>query len=326
MIIARSPLRIPFFSGGSDIPAFYKREFGAALSCTISLYNYVSIHTTPNQLRFMYNEVEEHPESSKFKHNIVKEMLQWFEINGDLTISSISDVNWSGTGLGSSSAFAVALYKAMWTKYENSSLDPYYLAQDTCYIEINKCEFPIGKQDSFSSSYGGFNFFEFHANEEVTRSKVYYPHDFSDNFLLIHTGVQRNSSDILSNQKKDIELSEQKFIQAKKNRDLAYKAVELLKNESYDEFGKLLHESWVNKKTLNSSATNDTINNIYDRIINAGAYGGKLLGAGGGGFLLFYVPRRFQANVLDTIKSMSLTITPFKFVDVGTTIVFSDEI
>lgn len=326
MITVRVPLRIPFFCGGSDLKSFYQREHGAALSVTINKYNYVTVHPTQNQLRFMYEEVENHADAANIKNVIVKEMLAWFDIASHITISSISDINLPGTGLGSSSSFAVGLYKALWELYTPESiLDPYYLAEDTCKIEINHCKFPIGKQDSYAAAYGGFNLFEFHSDDEVDRLKIQAPFDFSDNFILVHTGITRHSTNILTEQNKNNISSDIKFNQAKKNRDLAYKATEFLHDGKYDAFGKLLHESWMNKKELNPLTSDSKIDEMYKRIMNAGALGGKVLGAGGGGFMIYYVPKAMRCHVEDAIKDLGLNITPFIFTSRGAEVVYNDN-
>ena len=274
----------------------------------------------------MYDEVENHNDASNIKNIIVKEMLGWFDVASHITISSISDINLPGTGLGSSSSFAVGLYKALWQLYyPNEMLDPYYLAEDTCKVEITYCKFPIGKQDSFAAAFGGFNLFEFHSDEQVERLKIHVPNDFSDNFMLIHTGITRHSSNILTEQNKNNTSSNIKFNQAKKNRDLAYKGVEYLQDRKYEAFGMLLHESWMNKKELNPLTSDSKIDEIYKRIMDAGALGGKILGAGGGGFMIYYVPKDVRCHVEDTVKDLGLTITPFKFTSNGAQIVYSDE-
>lgn len=304
MIVTKTPLRISFFSGGSDIKSFYEKEDGAALSVTIDKYIYVLVHKTPHLgVKIMYDKIEETPDVETMQHEITKEALKYFNFTKEITVASISDILSRGSGLGSSSAFTVGLVNALASsKWEVASQK--YLADVACEIEIDKCGYPIGKQDQYAAAYGGMNIFQFKKDGEVNVNQVSIGRTnleaFQQNLLLVYSGHGRSANSILQKQKKAME-DKVKFNLVRQSRDKAYLGAKYLEKGLYDDFGALLHEAWMDKKQVVKDITQDYFDNIYTRARQAGALGGKLLGAGGGGFFLFYVNKNHRQDVIDAI-------------------------
>lgn len=331
MIISKTPLRISFFSGGSDMPSFYKKETGAALSATIDKYIYVMVHETPYmgesvELRTIYDAIESHASIEKMNHLITRESLKQFGKTSGLTIGSISDILSRGSGLGSSSAFTVGLLNALnGSAYSVPTRS--WLAENACEIEMDKCEYPVGKQDQYAAAYGGFNLFEFFKDGKVGVNTVHIKYEtiekLQKNLMLVYSGYGRSANDIL--QKQQSAMSDYaKFELVKRSRNKAYIAAEMLTSGNIDDFGKLLHEGWTDKKAVENSITNSFFDKVYDSAIRSGALGGKLLGAGGGGFFLFYAPEHAHTDIKNSIKSESgdsCIFYDFKFVDKGSQIV-----
>ena len=329
MIVSRTPLRISFFSGGSDMPAFYEQEVGAALSVTINKFIYVMVHKTPHLgIRTVYDTIEETQDVEQMQHIITKECLKYFDLNQELTIASISDILAKGSGLGSSSAFTVGLINALHSTMNSSVVGSrYFLANTACEIEMNKCKYPVGKQDQYAAAYGGFNLFEFNKDGTVNVNNFHIDKDvltnLENNLMLVYSGKGRSANSILQKQKAAMS-DKQKFELVKRSRNKAYVAQQLLVDGKVDDFGNLLHEAWMDKKGVVSDITADYFDTIYDTAMKNGALGGKLLGAGGGGFFLFYVPEEKQALVKEQLllKSMyQCAIYDFNFVDHGSQIV-----
>lgn len=329
MIISRTPLRISFFSGGSDMPAFYQQETGAALSVTIDKYIYVMVHKTPHLgIRTVYDTIEETQDLEKMQHIITKECLKYYDLNSELTIASVSDILAKGSGLGSSSAFTVGLINALHHVNNNPVIGSrYFLASSACDIEMNKCNYPVGKQDQYAAAYGGFNLFEFNKDGTVNTNNFHINkdtlEDLQSNLMLIYSGKGRSANSILQKQKAAMS-DKQKFGLVKRSRNKAYVAQEMLATGKIDDFGNLLHEAWMDKKGVVSDISADYFDSIYDTAIKNGALGGKLLGAGGGGFFLFYVPKEKQAIVKEQLLLTSLyqcAVYDFNFVDHGSQIV-----
>jgi D-glycero-alpha-D-manno-heptose-7-phosphate kinase len=329
MIITKTPLRISFFSGGSDLPSFYEKENGAALSATIDKYVYVMMHKTPHiNIRTMYDTVEEHPDIEKMQHDITRESLKYFFSNSaELTVASISDILAKGSGLGSSSAFTVGLVHAIQAFIGQKTITRNQLAELSCEIEMNRCGYPIGKQDQYAATYGGFNLFEFFKNETVSVNSLAVSQEtlatLQDNLLLVYSGMGRMANSILQKQKTAMS-DRAKFELVKKSRNKAYVAYAMLANGKTEDFGRLLHEAWLDKKGVVADISNEYFDSIYSKAIEAGALGGKLLGAGGGGFFLFYVPSGRRIEVMHAIDQSSnnrCKFYDFKFVDTGSQIV-----
>ena len=306
MIVTKTPLRISFFSGGSDMKAFYEKEDGAALSVTIDKYIYVLLHRTPHLgVKIMYDKIEETPDVETMQHEITKEALKYFNFTKEITVASISDILSKGSGLGSSSAFTVGLVNALASsKWEVASKR--YLADVACEIEIDKCGYPIGKQDQYAAEYGGMNLFHFRKNGDTDVENIHVGRSnldaFQSNLLLVYSGHGRSANSILQKQQKAMG-DKEKFNLVRQSRDKAFLATQYLQKGLYDDFGALLHEAWMDKKQVVGSITDEYFDMVYSKAMTSGALGGKLLGAGGGGFFLFYVDKQHREKVIDTITT-----------------------
>lgn len=305
MIITRTPLRISFFSGGSDLPSFYEKERGAALSCTIDKYIDVVIRKNPyTGYKTVYDEISEVNELSEMRHSITREALKKFYWDATLndkgvTITSLSDIKCSGSGLGSSSAFTVGLVKALHMPNPYiGAFPPSYYAEEAVDIEMNRCRFPVGKQDQYAAAYGGFNLFEFDKDiVSVVKPSipVYTIQELERRLLLVYSGKGRSANAILQQQSQAM-LEKDKFELVRKSRDKAYVGRRLLEKGDLDAFGELLHLSWLDKKEVVKEITQTYFDEIYQFMLEKGATGGKLLGAGGGGFFIFYHPKGWDTN------------------------------
>lgn len=326
MIISKTPLRISFFSGGSDIPAFYERERGAALSVTINKYIYVMLHRTPHLgIKIMYDTIEEYPDLEMMQHAITRESLKYFGVDKEITVASIADILAKGSGLGSSSAFTVGLANVLANPDRHSShVTREYLAQTAYHIERDLCNYPVGKQDQYAAAYGGMNLFEFQKDGYVDIKPLTYNRDvwgkLENNLLLVYSGRGRSANSIL--QKQAAAMSDDiKFDLVRRSRDKAYVAARYIKNDSLDDFGALLHDAWMDKKAVAGEITNDYFDEVYSKALAAGALGGKLLGAGGGGFFIFYVTENKREEVIQKITTdTECKIYDFAFTEYGSTI------
>jgi D-glycero-alpha-D-manno-heptose-7-phosphate kinase len=251
---------------------------------------------------------------------LLKAALEMYNLNG-VDINSIADVP-SGTGLGSSSSFTVGLLNAI-KAYQNIAVSHELLASKACHIEIDVLKSPIGKQDQYAAAYGGLNFISFHPDETVNVEKIIMnpvkKKELEENLIMIYTGDVRSANTILQQQSIAIEESD-KFDSQEKMVSLAYDLKNVLENNQIDEFGRILHEGWLLKKSLISSISNTLIDDIYNKGIGAGALGGKLLGAGGGGFVLFYCPKEKQESF--RLKMKDFREFKFGFDNFGSKIIY----
>lgn len=323
MIITKTPFRISFVGGGSDLEAFYGQSQGAVLSTSINKYMYVSSHRffEEGKIRTKYSQTETVNTIEELKHPILKECLRKFSIKGGIEISSIADIP-SGTGMGSSSSFTVGVLHNLHA-FTNSYASKEKLAKGACEIEIDLLQEPIGKQDQYAAAYGGLNIIEFNKDGSVSVQPVYIKKDIyqqlQNNLCLYYIGNQRSASSILAEQRKNTS-QEEKFKTLQQMVSLVYELRDVLMQERLDEFGKLLHENWMMKQKLASGISNPLINELYDTAMKNGAMGGKLLGAGGGGFMLFYCPESQQARLdkaLNKVKRFD-----FKFEKQGSQLIY----
>jgi len=295
MIITKTPLRISFTGGGTDLPDYYLKNGGAVVSSGINKYIYITVNKKfDNKIRVSYSKTEIVNEVCELHHELARECLKLVGIKGGIEITSISDIP-SGTGLGSSSAFTVGLLNALYT-YAGYRPSAKELAEQACEIEINILKHPIGKQDQYAAAYGGTNYFVFNADGTVIRKKIYLDDSSArrmrQKLVLLYTGIRRSADGVLNEQKRntDAKLDTLKFM--KTQAEDMY--TELIANGFNESFGKFLHEGWLKKQSLASGISNSAINEFYEKALDAGAVGGKLLGAGGGGFLLFYCDEQYQ--------------------------------
>lgn len=321
MIVTKTPLRISFFGGGSDIPEFYYKHQGMVISTTIDSYIYLAVNKcVAEHLKIIYSEIEYTKNINEIKHDRVRECLKYFGYKNNIELCSFSDVPTKGTGLGSSSTFTVGLVNALHFMKHHEKLTPHQLAEISSYIEIKKCEEKIGIQDQFAAAYGGFNAIRFKENEteiipiEIDNLTI---QELNDNLLCFNTGQTRKASDVLSkhveNLKKETNIPLTNLLV-----DMAMEGFRLLNQRKIDDFGALLHEGWQIKKQLATEITNPTINQMYESARNAGALGGKILGAGGGGYLLVYVQPKYKKQVLEALDDYQ--VLKFKFSRKGSSI------
>tara|TARA_S200000501_G_scaffold85996_1_gene78790 strand:+ start:20293 stop:21267 length:975 start_codon:yes stop_codon:yes gene_type:complete len=290
MILVRSPLRISLGGGGTDLPSYYMENEGFLVAAAINKYVFVSImnpFTTGYTLK--YSEYEHEQDIDDIKHPIIRECLK-LGFKKNLEITTLADLP-SGTGLGSSGSFTTALLKAL---YANSSknLNSDELAKLACDIEINKLKEPIGKQDQFIASYGGISSFNFNKDNSVDVKTLNISddtlYDLEDNLMLFFTGYSRSASKILKDQEVKSKHNDEDMLNNLHNvKRLGLESKNALECGDTKLFGELMHEHWENKKKRSGGMSNDKINNWYDIAMNNGAIGGKLVGAGGGGFLMF---------------------------------------
>jgi D-glycero-alpha-D-manno-heptose-7-phosphate kinase len=298
MIISKTPFRISFAGGGSDLPAFYQKGIGAVLSTSIDKYIYIAAHPffDPNKIQLKYSKTELVSSITDIQHPIFKTALEMFKLNG-IDVNSIADVP-SGTGLGSSSSFTVGLLNALFA-YQNKMVSQEELGAMASHIEIDLLKSPIGKQDQYAAACGGLNLITFYPDETVNVEKIIMSpnkkKELEENLIMIYTGDVRSANSILLEQKRAIEESE-KYSCQEKMVELAYDLKKVLEQNNIDDFGTILHQGWLLKKSMTQSISNTLVDDIYTKGLKAGALGGKLLGAGGGGFVLFYCPKDKQEN------------------------------
>jgi D-glycero-alpha-D-manno-heptose-7-phosphate kinase len=317
VIISRTPLRISFVGGGSDLPAFYRRHGGAVVSTAVDKYIYVNVNRKfDDGIRVAYSKTEEVSSVDKVEHPVVRAALRYLQIQGGIEIATIADIPSRGTGLGSSSAFAVGLLHAL-NAFRGRYVSGQQLGQDGCHIEIELCGEPIGKQDQYAAALGGLNLIEFKADDSVVVSPVICAAEtvrtLERNLLVFYTGITRSASELLRRQSEDIATSEQKREALTRMVGLAYRLRDELQQNNVDGVGEILHENWLLKKSLSEGVSTDEIDAWYAAARAAGATGGKLLGAGGGGFLLFYAPQERHEQIkaaLPQLRPISMGFEP----------------
>lgn len=325
MIITRAPFRVSFCGGGSDLPSFYEKYGGCVLSTTIRKYMYLTIHNyfEKDKIVLKYSKTEVVDDYEQIEHRIFKQCLKDFDIKG-VELSSMADIP-AGTGLGSSSTFTVALLQLLNT-YKGQYQSKYKLAKDACEVEIGKLGEPIGKQDQFAAAFGGLKFYEFMPNGFVNVEPVIMaPESYKkleDNILMFYLGGTHSASAILKEQSQNVKTVDKATVQ-KQMCDITRKLKEELQNNNIDAMGELLHQNWMLKKSLASGITNPLIDETYDKAMAAGATGGKLLGAGGAGFMIFYVPEDKHVAVRSALSH--LREMEFEMDNSGASIVMTDR-
>jgi D-glycero-alpha-D-manno-heptose-7-phosphate kinase len=291
MIISQTPYRVSFAGGGTDLPAFYRREYGAVLSTTIDQHIYVTIHRRfESTIRVSYSRTEVASTLDDIQHELVREAMRRVEIDEPLEITTIGDVP-SGTGMGSSSTLTVGLLAAL-HGYRNRVVSSRLLAEHACQIEIDVLGKPIGRQDQYAAAFGGLNYIRFNPDDTVDVEPVpCRPETMAElerQTLLVYTGQTRDANVILERQSG---ATADRMDVLRSMRDLAHEMRDALGSDGdLERFAALLHEGWALKRSLGCGLSNDQVNEWYEAARRAGALGGKLLGAGGGGFLLLVAP------------------------------------
>lgn len=323
MIITKTPFRISFVGGGSDLPAYYTQRKGAVLSTTIDKYMYISTHKffEKDKIRCKYSQTETVDHVDELQHPILRTVLKDFDLNG-IEVSSIADIP-GGTGMGSSSSFTVGLLHNL-TAYSNLDISKEGLGSGACRVELDLLEEPIGKQDQYAAAFGGLNLIEFLPNGSVNVEPVLISDqtrkELNSNLKLYYIGNQRSASGILAEQKKNTAQKE-KLDTLGKMVDLVYDLKDALTQGNLDDFGAILNKNWLLKQSLATGITNQRINDLYATALDAGALGGKLLGAGGGGFMLFYVPTHKQSAVDMAMQTLETKSFDFNMESLGSQII-----
>jgi len=322
MIIVQTPLRVSFFGGGTDFPSYFKEEGGCVLSTAIDKYIFVTIKERfDRKLRVGYTKTEMVNSLEEIHHELIREAFKKTGIRCGVEITTMGDIPSEGSGLGSSATVTVGALHAMYSML-GELVQAEQLAREACEIEIDILGKPSGVQDQYIAAYGGFRFMEFKKSGEILTERISLPKELrkklNENTMLFFTGVTRRSSTVLKEQKHKIRerlaiLSEMKHI--------AHIARDEMINGKVDRLGDLLHESWMLKKQLASQISNNTLDEIYCAARKAGAVGGKISGAGGGGFLLLYCPHDRQDCVRRALTG--LQELPFKMEPDGSKVIFN---
>jgi D-glycero-alpha-D-manno-heptose-7-phosphate kinase len=326
MIIARSPLRITLGGGGTDLPSYYRRFGGFLIAAAIDKYVFVTV-TRPFKrgIYLKYSQLERVDHVAEVRHPIIREALKLLKLESpQIEITTLADIP-AGTGLGSSGSFTPALLKALYA-HRRDLLHPAELAEIACDIEINKLGEPIGKQDPYIASYGGVTCFDFNRDDTVTARplKLDYDllHQLEDNLLLFFTGFSRNAGDILQDQHSRSKADDAEMLaNLHYVKELGLRSRQTLEAGDLRCFGQLMHEHWEHKKRRSSGMSNPQIDEWYEVGRRAGAIGGKLVGAGGGGFLLFYTEQ--QQPVRQAMRRAGLQEVRFRFDFEGTKVLFA---
>ena len=323
MIIIQTPLRVSLFGGGTDFPSFFKEEGGGCvLSSTIDKYIYVTIKQRfDNKLRIGYTTTEMVDTIDEIQHELIREALRMTRIKQGVEITTMGDIPSAGTGLGSSSTVTVGSLNAMYI-FLGEIIPAERLAQEACEIEIDILGKPIGVQDQYIVSYGGLRFLEFNPDGKIYSEKIdlepRLKRQLDDNLLLFFTGITRQSDKILSEQENNTRKNKEILCAMKR---MAYIVRDELLEDRLDIIGTMLHESWQLKKQLASQISNGSIDSMYQAARNAGAIGGKITGAGGGGFLLLYCLPGKQEAVRTALHPMQEL--PFRLEQDGTKVIFN---
>lgn len=322
MIISQTPLRISLAGGGTDLASFYRQEEGWVISSAIDKYVFVIVKERfDDKIYINYSRKEIVDSVDQIEHDLVREAMRKTRVDHGVEITTLADIPSTGSGLGSSSSVTVGLLNALYA-YQGELVTAERLAREACEIEIDILGKPIGKQDQYIAAYGGIRFFRFKPNEEVIVEKVDLENSmrrrFGANLLLFFTGKTRSADAILSEQRANTS-SKMELLRGIKQQAAQIRAA--IEARQFDEVGKILAQSWQLKKGLASQISNGDIDKMYAQAINAGALGGKISGAGGGGFLLLYCPREKQNQVREALKDYREF--PFFLEKYGSKIIFN---
>ena len=323
MIISRTPLRVSFCGGGTDIDDFSMSEpkGGRVVSAALSRYVYVTINRRfDDRLRASYSTMEDVDSLDKIQHDLIREALRLTGIDSGIEITTIADIPGQGTGLGSSSTVTVGLLNAMHA-FQGREVSKEQLAEEACQIEIDTLGAPIGRQDQYAASFGGVNSIRFGENgvkvEPIEVSEG-FAKKFSENFTLVFTGLTRSASKVLSEESDD---RSDKIRRMREIRNHADEAASHIEQENLDSLGAILNKTWLSKREASSIVTNKQIDDLYNRAISSGAIGAKLLGAGNGGFLLVCGNRHLR-GILQRDLGESHRMFPLEIDFSGSKIIF----
>ena len=326
MIISKTPYRISFFGGGSDYPEWYNEFGGAVLSTTINKYLYITCRELPSffdhKYRIVWRKIEKVKNIEEIKHQAIKGILKHYKYNKGLEIHYDGDLP-ARSGMGSSSSFVVGLINALFAM-DKKNLSKKDLAKRSLFIEQKILNEIVGSQDQIAATYGGFNKISFQKNSSFKIKKIKTNKNLKlleDNLILIYTSINRTAHHIASSYVKNLTSTKKNYIKEIINH--VEEGEKIIKHGNMDDFGKLLNSAWYMKKKLGKSITNNKIDNLYEHALKNGALGGKILGAGGGGFLLLYMKQKDRIKFLN--KKNKIINIPFKFSDTGSEIIFKEE-
>lgn len=324
MIISRTPLRVSFVGGGSDLSSFYERQMGAVVSTAIDKYIYITVNKKfDHKIRASYSVTEIVDSVDDLQHELIREALKLVDLDGGIEITSISDIPSQGTGLGSSSTYTVGLLNALYA-YRGQHVGAERLAREAAYIEIERCHKPIGKQDQYIAAYGGLQYIQFNPDHSVYVDPIIcnweVRRNLQPNLLLLYTGLTRSADGILSEQRKNVEADAARRETLAHMVTMAQAMRDLLCANRIDGFGEMLHQGWLEKKKLADGISSPQIDAWYERARAHGALGGKLLGAGGGGFLMFYAPPDRHDEIVRALPE--LRPVPFQLEPQGSKIIY----
>jgi D-glycero-alpha-D-manno-heptose-7-phosphate kinase len=331
MIIVRSPLRVSLVGGGTDLPSFFGREPGNVISFTIDKYIYITINTLaeyfPWKFLLKYSKTENVQTVDEIQHPLLRECIRLSGLTRQTEITSMADIP-AGTGLGSSSAYCVGLLKAL-SCFLDKDTTKRRLAEDACNVEINILQEPIGKQDQYAAAYGGLRCYKFQTDGKVVTDLVTREHGHERrlrrNLMIFYTGITRSASTILQGVKKQTGEEKEKIFELQKRSIPYVKEVAKIINTGKDltRVGEILHECWLLKKSWTSDISNSEIDTTYNLARDAGALGGKITGAGGGGFLLLFVTEDKQQSVREALSHLKEVV--FRYDRGGAKVVYDSE-
>jgi D-glycero-alpha-D-manno-heptose-7-phosphate kinase len=322
MIISKTPFRISFVGGGTDFRVFYENTHGAVVSTAINKHMYITVNDffEKDKIITKYSRTELVDDVEKLENSLIRECLKHVGLTKGIEVTSMADIP-GASGLGSSSSFTVGMLNALYA-FQGKYRSPEALAREASMIEIEKVGSPIGKQDQYASAYGGLRYIQFNPDESVFTDHIVMPKslksEMDENMLLFYTGINRKAGDILS---KQTDNARSKLDQLTKMRDLAIELRDVLSSGDLSSFGELLHRNWeLKKQIVKGVISNPMIDGWYNKAMEAGALGGKVLGAGGGGFLLFYADPGKHIKIRNALKE--LREEPFSLESQGSRIVF----
>ena len=330
MILSRAPLRISIGGGGTDLPSYYSKYGGFILGAAINKYIYICINKTTldDYLRIKYSTFEQVTKLEDIKHDLVRPTLEIFGIDKNVEIASIADIS-ASTGLGSSSTFMVALLTALY-EFKHMKISAQELVEQSCHIEIDIAGHPAGKQDHYTAAFGGIVCMDIDTDGNVKmyplNISLIAKQEFKNNVLLFYTGITRPKNNILSQQRELTLKGDSNIIDSLHyTKELGYEIKETLELGDIEYFGELLHKHWLNKKRRSEQISNPKIDYWYDLARKNGAIGGKIMGAGGAGFFMFYVPNKYKLGLRSVMSNEGLRELLYDFDSYGARIVMNVE-
>ena len=318
MILARAPYRISLGGGGTDLPSYYREHGGFILSAAVNkyLYIYVNRPAADDFIRLKYSRYEQATSPDEIEHDLVRPALKLLNLGGSLEIASMADVP-AGTGLGSSGTYLVALLTALY-ELKREKVPTQALAEQACHIEMDIAGHPAGKHDPYLAAFGGFTCLDIDTDGRVKVTpldiSITAVEEFRNNVLLFYTGLTRSSSEILEAQKQDTERKDSAVIDSLHHtKELGYKIKEALEQGDLERFGMMLDEHWQNKKRRSAKISDARLDRWYETVKGCGGLGGKIMGAGGGGFFMFFCPNQSKAKIRKALAEAGLREMPYDF-------------